>query len=152
MKFITPDDAIKFTDPTGDELYTIRAPRNLAISMRRELVSTESAKLIKELGYKLDDVADDTLKKAQEKAKQDQSQNPVNSSPEVRRHMFKSVVCKMVLKTTDPQKPKVVDDPEELMAHYENADPETGAWIDKCIDQVWAKAELGETAKNSPNA
>jgi len=108
MRLITEDDLREFTDPDGDKLITLRKARKKDLD--------DLASLLLQMGVNAD-------------AKDMKALKGLNIA-ELNLFMLRRVARKLIIGGKEYTG-------EDLIKAYQQLDPESAAWVDKCIQEVW---------------
>jgi hypothetical protein len=115
MRIISDDDLRTFTDPNGDQLITLRKARKKDWDDYMALV------------MRYVEAGDPTNPKS---VKFKDGFNPA----ELTRFMFQRVARKMIINGTEYTG-------DAMLKIYEQLDPESAEWVDKCIAEVWERPD-----------
>lgn len=141
MRVINDNDVKTVTDTSGDSITLLVSVRHADVLRRDEMETKEGRAGVKELGMTIQDMA--LLEKqatAEEKAAAVKRREKQTHSGDVRRFMLQAVAQKLTISGRDIGG-------QEIVAQYDRMDPDSAAWVDAQVAEVWEPATLTDEEK-----
>lgn len=149
MRILKPGNVREFTDEAGDCLVLRSFATKAQIALEEDRGAEVAGKFRKKAGFTLDEISRLEEIQAEVEKEEGKASKKKKLSAEIQKLRFECLAVEIRLKDpSNPEEITIINTSEGLRETYDNMDPESGAWVDDCVNQIWEQSKPTDEEKN----